>query len=841
MDSVPITSIVFGDGNRGNQVAINYGTINLPPERPETPPPPQSTLTFNRDPDFVGRETLLDQIHEKSSVPRSRIALVGIGGVGKSQIAIEYCYRVQDQSPETWVLWIHASNSTRFDLSCRYIADRDWLHDKNRKWVLVLDNLDDDQLLHEMRSEQQDSLVNDQRKMLRQPLWEYFPQTLNGSIIVTSRSRSVALHTAKDSDIIPVEPMDETCAATLFEKKLGLQTTREEVNQLTKALDFMPLAIVQAAVYIKQRSPRLSVVNYLEKFRKSHRQKTRLLHYYERDHRRDMEANHSILTTWQISFNHIQKIRPTAADLLSLMSFFDRQGIHKSLLREGKEMKHDIGRSSKYNKDQPGDISDGNESANESIMEEFEEDIFVLKDYFLISISADETVVEIHQLVQLAIQEWLQAQGKLENWKDQFIQILSSKLPDTTLENWQIYQLLLAHVQSAVTHQPLSRDSLGNWASMLYTAAWFAETRGDYNNCQEMAAIAKATRVKLFGPEDERTLSSFEQLGNAYVITGPWLKAEELQLHVLNTRNKVLGPRHHNTLSSMSSLACTYRIYGQSKRAEALQTLVVDIRQQVFGPKDLSTLASRGCLASIYNDQGRWKEAEALHKQVVDTFQQVLGLENFDTLNCMNTLANIYRDQGRLKEAEVLQVQVLHAHKKVLGQKHRTVQNSMRDLGSTYYDQGRWKEAEELWVQALDLNQQSLGPRHPSTLNSMVNLASNYYSQGRWKEAEELTVRVLNIRKQDLGPEHRDTLDSMNNLAFTRWSLGQGEDALLLMTECARLFDRNLGSDHPLSKSTRYSLKEWQEMIVSPSLRYIPRHMSATLGAFPTTFGLTSI
>lgn len=94
-----MASLSFGDGNRGTQVGINNGSIHLPPgrihqtpaklkltdprsERPETPPAPQSTVPFRRDPDFVSRDTLLDQIHEKISVPGSRIALVGVGGVG---------------------------------------------------------------------------------------------------------------------------------------------------------------------------------------------------------------------------------------------------------------------------------------------------------------------------------------------------------------------------------------------------------------------------------------------------------------------------------------------------------------------------------------------------------------------------------------------------------------------------------------------------------------------------------------------------------------------------------------------------------------------------------------
>ncbi|KAJ5604797.1 hypothetical protein N7510_009951 [Penicillium lagena] len=122
-----MTSISFGGNNQGLQIGDNRGSINaefhLPQERPETPPSPLSTVPFTRDPDFVCRTRLLDQIHEKSAVPGSRIALVGLGGVGKSQLAIEYSYQVRSESPATWVFWVHASNEARFEQSFRDIAD----------------------------------------------------------------------------------------------------------------------------------------------------------------------------------------------------------------------------------------------------------------------------------------------------------------------------------------------------------------------------------------------------------------------------------------------------------------------------------------------------------------------------------------------------------------------------------------------------------------------------------------------------------------------------------------------------------------------------------------------
>jgi hypothetical protein len=153
------------------------------------------------------------------------------------------------------------------------------------------------------------------------------PQSQNGSILITSRSREAALKLIEPSDIITVEPMDEAHALALFKKKLGKQSESQDVAELAAALEFMPLAIAQAAAYISQRAPRYSVQQYLEEFRKSDRKKTSLLNHEGGQLRRDREANNSIIITWQISFDYILQTRPSAADLLSLMSFFDRQGI----------------------------------------------------------------------------------------------------------------------------------------------------------------------------------------------------------------------------------------------------------------------------------------------------------------------------------------------------------------------------------------------------------------------------------------------------------------------------------------------------------------------------------
>ncbi|KAJ5671003.1 P-loop containing nucleoside triphosphate hydrolase protein [Penicillium longicatenatum] len=825
-------------------MGINYGTVYLPPEQPETPPSPRSTIPFSRDLDFVDRGTILNQMHEKCSIPGSRIALVGLGGVGrKSQLAIEYCHRFRDQSPETWVLWIHASNAARFDQDCRNIADlvkipgrknpqanifkllHDWLQDKSGKWILVLDNLDDDRFLHEIPPAEKGGLTDDKRDPPGRPISAYFPKTLSGSIIITSQSRRVALRTVQDSSIISVEPMSEKYAARLFEKKFGEKATNEDVIRLTEALDFMPLAIVQAAAYIKQRFPRLSIISYVEQFRKSNRQKTRLLRYDELDHRRDSEASSSILTTWQIAFDHIQKIRPTAADLLSLMSFFDRQGIPESLLQEEKE-KQDCGRFSTCDKDQAEDDSDGDDSASDSIEDTFESDLVVLRDYSLISISADETNFEIHQLVQLAIQEWLEAHGKLEHWKAQFIRKLSNRLPEAIFKNWQEYQLLFAHVESAVMHKPVAKDALENWASLLHNASLFSMIRGDFLTSQRLGEKAKVTRMKLFGPEDERTIDSFEALGEAYRFDRQWEKAEELQVKVIDTRKRVLGPEDISTLGGMSCLAFTYIHQGRWEEAEALHIQVLDTHKRAFGLKHPHTLYGMSCLAITYHSQGRLGEAEDLQRQVVNTRQQALGLELLDfaafkdgmlnILESQDELALIFNDQDRWAEAEALQKQVLGARQLAFGSEHRDTLRTMSYLALTYRDQCLWEKAEELQQQVVASRKKTLGPENPDTLDSMTDLALTYRKQDILTKAEELQKQVLEARQRTLGQKHHDTLNAMSSLAFTYRDQCRWKEAEELQKEVVDFRQQVFGQNH---SSTLASLDSLSTILNDPDRR----------------------
>ncbi|KAJ5929743.1 P-loop containing nucleoside triphosphate hydrolase protein [Penicillium verhagenii] len=807
-----MNSVSFDGRNSGNQVGINYGSIHIGPrerERPDTPPPPPLlSIPFRRDPDFVESGTLLDQIYEKGTAPGSRIALVGLGGVGKSQIAIESCYRIREKLPVAWVFWIHAGNAARFEQSCRDIADRvkiparkeptanifkiihDWLaNELNGKWVLILDNVDDSRFLLE-------ALPGER------PLLAYFPISHNGSMIITSRSRHAVSDIVEDADIIMIEPMDLSHAIMLFEKKLGAQSEKDTM-QLVAALDYMPLAIVQAAAYIKQRSPRTSVSQYLKEFQKSDLKKTSLLNHDGGQLRRDRDASNSILITLQISFDHIQQVQPGAADLLSLMSFFDRQGIPETLLQSREVKKSGVEDFTSTDNDE--------DARTEMMQDELEKNIWILRNYSMVSTSLDGTIFQMHRLIQLAMRNWLETRGQLEKWKRQFIEILEREFPSGYFDTWTICQPLFTHVQSAISKPPAPGDEeiLQTWASLLDRAATFAFTKGYIHDCENMAVSAMNIRMRLLGPYNIETIQSCGMVGESLNERGKWKEAEEINNKVMKAIEKSVGPEHSEALRIRTNLAWTYFNQGRLNEAEELQIKNLETCKQVFGLEHLEPLTSINNLALIYSGLGRWDEAEELQTQNMATYKRLLGPEHPATLTSINNLAWTYFNQGRLDEAEELQIKNLETCKQVFGLEHLETLTSINNLALTYSGLGRWDEAEELQTQNMATYKRLLGPEHPATLTSIKNLAFIYSGLGRWDEAEELQIKHMETCKRVLGPEHPKTLRSMISFARTLRSLGRTEAASKLMAECYQLCDLKLGPGHLQTMSSKSALKAW--------------------------------
>ncbi|KAH6696593.1 hypothetical protein BKA61DRAFT_497997, partial [Leptodontidium sp. MPI-SDFR-AT-0119] len=383
-----------------------------------------------------------------------------------------------------------------------------------------------------------------------------------------------------------------------------------------------------------------------------------------------------------------------AFELLSLMSFFDRQGIPDTLLQNrsqqtetaiGNYVDTDTGYS---------DDDDDDGTSKSSVSDGFEEDVSVLRNYSFISVNTNGTSFEMHGLVQLAMRKWLEAHGQIERWKRQFIKNLDAGLPTGEYENWERCQALFPHAHSAAVQKPKEQDSLLDWASVLYNAAWYAWKVGKGVEAENMAVNVMKVRKKILGDEHSDTLDGMAMVGLACNLNGLWDDAEKLFVQVMETRKTKLGVDHPSTLTSMANLASTYRNQGRRDDAEELDVPVMETFKTKLGVDHPSTLTSMANLASTYRNQGRWDDAEELFVQVMETRKTKLGVDHPDTLTSMNNLAFTWKGNGKEIEAVRLMEECVELRKRVLGLNHPHSISSCRALDT-------WKAEQEGAVLAI--------------------------------------------------------------------------------------------------------------------------------------------
>jgi tetratricopeptide (TPR) repeat protein len=291
---------------------------------------PESILPFTPDPQFVGGSDIFTWLGVMSRRGGERVALVGLGGIGKSQLAIQFAHAIRNRSH---VFWVNASTWDTLESSYYDIAERlglttpgraqsptdtlrkvgNWLsREENGRWTVILDNFDDASILP----------AGDPQLM------KLLPQAGHGFVLITSRTSTAAdkLTGSSFENLRQVPPMGEEEAMELFRSKIFNRDAFVEgqARELVRLLGFVPLAISQAAAYINRPAARMSVRGYADVLRGGDAQKSMVLlssEYQER--RRYAGASNAILTTWMVTLDKIQRERPRATDLLSLMSFFD--------------------------------------------------------------------------------------------------------------------------------------------------------------------------------------------------------------------------------------------------------------------------------------------------------------------------------------------------------------------------------------------------------------------------------------------------------------------------------------------------------------------------------------
>ncbi|KAJ9616992.1 hypothetical protein H2200_000713 [Cladophialophora chaetospira] len=680
----------------------------------------------------------LDVVWQRAREPAARIGLVGLGGVGKSQLAIEYAYRVREANPMTWVFWVHASSAARFEESYKKIAERiklsgwnepkadilgmvcAWLSDENNgHWTMVVDNADSPRVMFEPCDGA--ACIPSQSKMNSSSnshsLADYLPSASTGSILITSRSREVTAGLIEyDEDILDVGPMDEETAVVLLRAKLKKddRSIVHDLVELVRQLEYMPLAISQAAAYINQRGSRITLSAYLNTLTRTDNDRAQLLQIDIRDPRRDGQASNSIVATWHISFEHIRQTRDSAARLLALMSLFDRQAIPDHLLREN------------YTKDGQGHI-------------DFEEDIASLRAYHLIGFGANNNLFNMHRLVQFSTRKWLELHAELDKWQAQYLDVLLKWFPECDHTNWRTCQPLFSHVEALLTYRGSNTNYLEAWATVLRRGSFYAYVRGQYGTAKKMAEASLQGLEEVSGVDHWKTFSGLNLLASILHRMGKYDEAESMHRRSLTGCEEAYGANHRRTLRCSHDLAKVLHFQGKYDEAELILRHILGTTDEMLEIKPCDRLAIMGILAMILRKQGKYDEAESMIRVVVDGNQSALGKDHPNTSTSIHILAKVLHKQKKYSEAETMFRQALVGCKAGLGEEHPITLTTMHNLAVLLDDQGEYNEAEPLYKRAIAGSKDVLGKDHPATLARFKHLVAMLREQGKYDEAE--TVR----------------------------------------------------------------------------------------------------
>ncbi|KAG8724461.1 hypothetical protein FRC09_018390 [Ceratobasidium sp. 395] len=745
------------------------------PEASSTAPtiklcPPPSPL-------FVGRGDLLSQIERCLGDAQGRRVCVvhGLGGVGKTQLALKYVETHANDYDHIFYLDCTSKHTIDADLKRIALAKNagdcysdalTWLAGRKERWLIVYNNADDTSM----------------------NLRGYFPSCSHGCILITTRNRGmVSLARGVDANC-HVSNMSEGEAKELLATAAGLaEDIATPGVALIEMLGRFPLAIVQAGAYIQANM--CSIEDYLGMYTSSRGQ---ILEDYASEVQKMDDYELTVYATWQVSY---LQLSPLAKQLYGYLAFMHHDQIAENIFRIavlGLKYKHAL---------PPTDEETRIEQMTTEFLANFtrltdgtwDKAVFLrtikdLTSYSLLTYDDANRIYSIHPLVQ----QWTRtviAQPGTTYGCVAFL-LASSVIQEYKTEDYAHRRVLLNHV-----------DCLPDSERLRPRLAWrlqevYAET-GRTKDSERLAKAEYEANLKVLGREDPYTLGSMGSLAAAYYSQGRWAEAEVLQREVVEVRKRVSGDEHPDTLAAMRTLAVTYRNQGRWGEAEVLLREVVEVRKRVSGDEHPETLTAMGNLAVTYRNQGRWGEAEVIELKVVEARRRVSGDEHPHTLKAMVGLASTYWCQGRLGEAEALEREVLEVRKRVSGDEHPETLAAMGNLAVTYRHQGRWGEAEALQREVLEVRKRVSGDEHPDTLAAMGNLAVTYRNQGRWGEAEVLLREVVEVRKRVSGDEHPGTLTAMGNLAVTYRNQGRWGEAEVLQREVLEVGKRVSGDEHP--------------------------------------------
>jgi hypothetical protein len=576
-----------------------------------------SIIPFSQNESFVGRELQLAELEAKlssNSQTTTTLAIVGLGGTGKSQLALEVAHRARLNNKDCSVFWMDATDTDSLYRSYAIVAqklrilgcDDDQADTKQivkrcvaevstRQCLLIFDNIED-------RSVRPSGLLSIGEA---EDFSEFLPHSKLCSIIFTTTERKIAEALAPQN-VTTLHELTPDAALRMLQNRLTRplpNIEQQEAMHLLGLLSYLPLAIVQASAYMKASG--VTVQQYQAKLAK-HRE-TALEHGDDssKGELRESGLRNTVAATLSLSISQVRQSSAIAGDYLFLAACVDRKDIPLDLL--------------------------------DAVSPQAREDaVKVLDRYSLITRRPAESALDVHRLVHDALRKRLQVEGKLQEQMQYTITQLLQLFPSHDHNNRSKWRRLLPHAQYVLSHS--QNDDNKERLNLAWKCAMALYSDGRYNAAGQLFVGVIETRKRVLGDKHPDTLSSMANLASTYWNQGRWREAEDLEVKVVEKTKRVLGDEHPFTLSSMGNLASTYSNQGRWREAKELEVQVMETRKRVFGDEHPDTLISMDNFAHALWSHSCHKEAIALMESCIQSRQQVLGEQHPDTRSSLKTL-----------------------------------------------------------------------------------------------------------------------------------------------------------------------------------------------------------
>ncbi len=767
MDAAQATAKLLWALDRPAQPLGRSGTQAEEPRFPGTIPPIWNVPARNAD--FTGRGVTLELLRDKLAGGGRAVvvaqALYGLGGVGKTQLALEYAHRFMADYDLVW--WVPSERAEETSGALAELARKMGLQvgdnvaeaaeaaleelrrDSSPHWLLIFDNADDPKQLE-----------------------PYLP-TGSGHVLITSRNQAWS-HSAEPLEV-DVFTMDESVAHLLRHvPELDLA----DAMGVADALGQLPLAVEQASAWLEQTG--MPARAYIEQLAT---QSTRILALNQ-----PPDYPMPVVATWNLSFDRLKGRSPAAVRLLQLCAFFSPGPISMDLL---------------YSDEMNEALLPFDETLTEKLM--LGRVIRDISRFALVKVDQGSNSLQIHRLVQAVIRSQMSDEEQ-EEARHEVHKILAGARPrqgeTDDPANWSTYDIIWPHLgpsQAEECDDPRTRQLLIDWVRYQWK-------HGEFESGLSLASRLENLWTHQLGPDHQQTLHLQFQIANVLRSQGRFTDARDLDTYVLERQRAVLGADHPYALMTANGLGADLRAIGEFQEALASDRETYESFKEQFGEDYPRTLMAAHNLASSLRLVGDCFAARALDEQTLDRRRQVLGRDHPYTLYSAADLAHDMRAAGAFRDSVNLLRETLEKYREVLGDDMTDTLRTATSLAVSLRKAGEQSEAMKLAQDTYERYKRRYGSDAPDAQSCALNLACDYAAVDDMPRALELVTGVKAVLQASLGGDHPNTMVAANNLACYLRCIGRLLEALELTDDTLGRMQRKLGASHPLTLSCAVNL-----------------------------------